>query len=114
MPTQRELTDEEVKLLEKGGGVKEETAKERERLLEGLESFIIEKEKKSIEDLLLCEEGREKFSSLWSLFFWSLDVKTEREVKRPKAGYAKKIKSALKCIIQARYIYFRGKYVFDI
>ena len=44
MPSHRELTDEEVKLLEKGGGVKEETAKERERLLEGLESFILEKE----------------------------------------------------------------------
>ena len=104
MPSHRELTDEEVKLLEKGGGVNEETAKERERLLEGLESFILEKEKKTIEDLLLSEEGRAKFSSSWSLFFWSLDVKTEREVKKPKSGYARKIKSALKCIIQTRYI----------
>ena len=50
----------------------------------------------------MSEDGRAKFSSLWSLFFWSLDVNTEREVKKPKAGYAKKIKSALKCIIQTR------------
>jgi hypothetical protein len=102
MPMHRELTEEELNMLEKGGGVKEETKKERERLLDGLEIFIQEKEKQTIEDLLLSEDGRAKFSSLWSLFFWSLDVNTEREVKKPKAGYAKKIKSALKCIIQTR------------
>ena len=81
------------------GGVKEETTKERERLFAGLESFMVEKEKKSVEELLL-------FSNLWSLYFRTLNVKTYREVKRPKAGYARKIKSALKCFIQARYISF--------
>ena len=55
MPTHRELTKEELNMLEKGGGVKEEMKKERERLLDGLDIFIQEKEKQTIEDLLLSE-----------------------------------------------------------
>ena len=39
MPTHRELTEEELNMLEKGGGVKEETKKERERLLRGFGNF---------------------------------------------------------------------------
>ena len=103
MPSHRDLTHEELKLLEEGGGVKEGTAKERERLFDGLESFILEKEGKNVEELLLSEEGRVAFSGQWSLYFWTLAVETERDVKKPKVGYAKKIKSALKCFIQARY-----------
>ena len=102
MPTHRELTEKELKDLEEGGTVKEGTAKERERLFENLENFIVEKEGKTVEDLLLTDDGRKAFSKCWSLYFWTLDVKTDREVKKPKVGYARKIKSALKCFIQAR------------
>ena len=66
------------------GGVKEETTKERARLFAGLESFM--------EELLLSAEGRAVFSKLWSMYFWTLDKKTLREVKRPKVGYKRKIK----------------------
>ena len=55
MPTHREMIEEELNMLEKGGGVKEEMKKERERLLDGLDIFIQEKEKQTIEDLLLSE-----------------------------------------------------------
>ena len=55
MPTHRELTKEELNMLEKGGGVKEEMKKERKRWLDGLYIFIQEKEKQTIEDLLLSE-----------------------------------------------------------
>ena len=102
MPTNRELSEDELKQLEVGGGVKEETAKERERLFAGLESFILSKENKSVEELLLNEDGRVTFSSLWSLYFWTLGVKTERDDKKPKLGYVRKIKSALICFIESR------------
>ena len=35
------------------------------------------------EELLLSEEGRVTFSSLGSLYLWTLVVKTERDVKSP-------------------------------
>ena len=103
MPSNRELTEEEIKQLEDGGGVKEETAKERERLFAGLEGFILSKGNKSVEELLLRDEGRATFSGLWSLYFWTLGLKTERDSKKPKLGYMRKIKSALTCFIQSRH-----------
>ena len=69
-------TQEELKLIEEGGGVKEGTAKERDCLFDGLESYFVEKEGKNVEELLISAEGMVAFSGLCTLYFWFLEVKT--------------------------------------
>ena len=59
MHSHQELTQEELKLLEEGGRVKEATAKERECQFDGLESYIVEKEGKNVGTFI--ESGRKGY-----------------------------------------------------
>ena len=67
-------------MLEEGGRVKEGTAKERECLFDGLESYIVEREGENVEEHIISAEGMVAFSGLWSLYFWTLGSENRENI----------------------------------
>ena len=106
MPTNKVIADDDPELIEllKGGGVKAETMKERERFLEQFKEFVVkETGGTSLEELVGCKEGLERMDLLFPKYFLTMEVtvteKGQVVKRRPKLGYANKVRSALKCQI---------------
>ena len=106
MPTNKVLADDDPELLEllKGGGLKADTIKDRERFLGQFKEFVLkETGGVALEDLVLTKEGLERLDKLFPKYFLTMEVtvteKGQAVKRRPKLGYAKKVRSALKCQI---------------
>ena len=106
MPTNKVLADDDPELLEllKGGGLKADTIKDRERFLWQFKEFVLkETGGVALEDLVLTKEGLEKLDKLFPKYFLIMEVTVTEKgqaVKRgPKLRYARKVRSALKCQI---------------
>ena len=110
MPTNREVGDEDEEIVNflNRGKPDDETGKGRKKIYRGFEEFFA----KETDGLLIVEAlvegdaGKEKLSLKFSKYFYTLEVtvknkKGEEVVRRPKLGYALKIKSDLKyCMVK--------------
>ena len=106
MPTNRDVEDDDPEILDflNGGKLDDGTVKGRARIYKGFEDFFAkETEGKTIDEVLAeGEGGKERLDFLFAKYFYTMEVtvrnKEKKEVvRRPKLGYALKIKSALKC-----------------
>ena len=86
-----DLTEEDIEEMEKpGGGLKERTIKDRARDFGYFSNFAAEKTETSIGDMVKSPEGCEQFTNIFIEFFYTRRV--EKNTKRPKKGYADKLK----------------------
>ena len=79
MPTNKELSADDVQLLETGGDVKPDTKRRRMNAYKDLDKYLEEKTGQVIADLLgdkNNEEAMELFSKSLGLYFWSYQIKT--------------------------------------
>ena len=110
LPTNKELADDAPELLDvlKGGGLKAGTIKDRERFLTQFKEFV-EKETEgvAIDELVASKQGLERLDVLFSKYFLTMEVSVTKNgqvvKRRPKLGYAKKVRSALKCQIEEEF-----------
>ena len=95
MPSNREMTAEEEDKFEEGGGLKKRTKDDRLRDCNAFYTYFESKvdDGVNMKDCLQDEDGREKFSKIFSNYFWSMTVESG---DRPKKNYASKLKTAIK------------------
>ena len=95
MPSNREMTAEEEDKFEEGGGLKKRTKDDRMRDCGAFYTYFESKvdDGVNMKDCLQDEDGREKFSKIFSNYFWSMTVESG---DRPKKNYASKLKTAIK------------------
>ena len=94
MPSNRNMSAEEEEKFEEGGGLKKRTRDDRLRDSNAFYAYFKDKaDGSSIQDCLEDEDGREKFSKIFSSYFWSMTVESG---ERPKKNYACKLKTAIK------------------
>ena len=77
MPTNKVLADDDPELLEllKGGGLKADTIKDRERFLGQFKEFVLkETGGVALEDLVLTKEGLERLDKLFPKYFLIMEV----------------------------------------
>ena len=77
MPTNKVLADDDPELLEllKGGGLKADTIKDRERFLGQFKEFVLkENGGVALEDLVLTKEGLERLDKLFPKYFLTMEV----------------------------------------
>ena len=106
MPTNKVVADDDPEYLEllKGGGLKKETIKDRERFLAQFKEFVVQETGGvALEELVGSKEGLERLDLLFPKYFLTMEVtvmeKGRALTRRPKLGYANKMRSALKCQI---------------
>ena len=88
------MSAEEEEKFEEGGGLKKRTRDDRLRDSNAFYAYFKDKaDGSSIKDCLEDEDGREKFSKIFSSYFWSMTVESG---ERPKKNYACKLKTAIK------------------
>ena len=107
MPTNKEVADDDADLLEllKGGGLKAATIKDRERSLNQFKEFVVkETGGVALDELVVTKKGLERLDVLFPKYFLTMEVlvteKGQVVKRRPKLGYAKKVRSGLKCQIE--------------
>ena len=110
MPTNRELDDDDPEMLDllKHGGLKAGTIKDRERCLAQFKDFVLKETRGvAIDELVMNKEGLERLDHLFPKYFLTMEVEVKEGghvvKRRPKLGYAKKVRSALKCQIEEDY-----------
>ena len=72
MPLNRDLSEEEERRFEEGGGVTEETKRDRERVFNDFLRYCETKLKKSIGEQI--RDDREVLSKIFSDYFWTMRV----------------------------------------
>ena len=72
MPTNAKLSEKEHKQLEKGGGLKERTIKDRLRDFNYFKNYFELKSSKTIQELNETEDRRETLTQIFCEFFFSL------------------------------------------
>ena len=111
MPTNRELGDDDDEIVNflNGGKLDNTTVKGRENIYRGFEEFFAKETDGQliVEALEEGDAGKEKLDLKFAKYFYTMEVtvknkKGEEVVRRPKLGYALKIKSALKCSMVER------------
>lgn len=107
MPSNKSVPDDDPELQDilMGGGLKEATLKDRKRMLGQFKEFVLKETAGiNLEELALNKEGLERLDNLFSKYFLTMEVTVTEEgqemKRRPKLGYAKKIRSGLKSIIK--------------
>ena len=107
MPTNKAMADDDPELLEmlKGGGLKAATLKDRERSLAQFKEFVVkETGGVALEELVATKEGLGRLDVLFPKYFLTMEVTVTENgqvvKRRPKLGYAKKVRSGLKCQIE--------------
>ena len=106
MPGNESVPDDDQVILdlEEGGSLQPETLKSRERMTTSFKDFInTETSGVTIGELLVDEEGKKRLDFLFGKFFYTMTVQVEGlddngeiKKKKPKLGYAMKIRSSIK------------------
>ena len=102
MAAMADLTEEDIEEMEKpGGGLKERTINDRARDFGYFSNFAAEKTETSIGDMVKSPEGCEQFTNIFIEFFYTRRV--EKNTKRPKKGYADKLKRDIQATMLIEY-----------
>ena len=105
MPFNVSLTEQDVEVLEEGGGLKPNTIADRKRIFNNFDVYVEGQIGQSIETLMSCnenerEENENKLGDLFSTYFYSLRIKDkDGNPQWPKKGYADRIKSNIKTAV---------------
>ena len=97
-----DLTDKDIEDMAKpGGGLKERTIKDRVRDFSYFANFAAKKTETSFGDMMKTPEGCEQFTDIFMEFFYTRRV--DNNTKRPKKGYAEKLKRDIKATMELEY-----------
>ena len=101
MPTNVDVTDDELLKLEQGGGLAESTIAARAKQFKDFNEFVIKETGKDIAAHVTAgEDGKKSVVNVLGKYFFSMRVTVNGGVKEwPKKGYAERIRSNLKMTI---------------
>ena len=97
-----DLTDQDIEDMAKpGGGLKERTIKDRARDFGYFLDFAAKKTETGFGDMVKTPKGCEQFTDIFIEFFYTRRV--DKNTKRPKKGYAEKLKRDIKATMILEY-----------